>query len=111
MPRVRCNLFDADALVMKLKNLFYLIHRDWIIGHGSNALSVRIRLNKSNLQSGGQLVGIPKFDRGQLPGIFSPAEIPGGQLAGILVKLQGSTCRNRGSIRNGMGVKGDRNSY
>jgi hypothetical protein len=40
-------------LVVKLKNLFYLIHRDWIIGHGSNALSDKDKAEQILLQSGG----------------------------------------------------------
>jgi hypothetical protein len=32
--------------------LFYLIHRDWIIGHGSDALSDKDSQNKILLQSG-----------------------------------------------------------
>jgi hypothetical protein len=45
-----------------LKDLFNLIHRDWIVGHGSNALSDKDKAERILLQSGG----------GQLAGICNP---------------------------------------
>jgi hypothetical protein len=75
---------------MKLKNLFYLIHRDWIIGHGSIALSDKDKAEQILLQSGGQLAGILQFLRGSASrNFFSSENSWGGQLAGIPEILPG----------------------
>jgi hypothetical protein len=73
-----------------------MIHRDWIIGHGSNALSDKDKAEQILLQSGGHLAGICNFPGGQLPGISSFLKIPGGQLAGIPTKVTGVNLPERG---------------
>jgi hypothetical protein len=98
---------------MKLKNLFYLIHRDWIIGHGSSALSNKDKAEQILLQSGVSLqesacgwgVNLPEFRLswwGQLPGITYIQKIPGGvnlQEQGVNQKWNGGS-KETGIVTN-----------